>query len=95
MASITKITMSGQAAHNYGDGCTEADAAGYRAWIREQLEREFPTAAIEINEREHTYATQVEIDDESDYQAARDLRDAVEIFAAECWDKCPWDWVAA
>ena len=90
---ITKITLNGQAQWNMGDDATEADAAGYRQWIEAELSAEFAGADIEINEADHTYSVIVEIDDESDYDAARDLKDEVQIFCAEAWERCPWSWV--
>lgn len=52
-----------------------------------------PGADIQINESDSTYAVVVEIDDESDYSAARGLKDDVEVFCIEAWERCPWDWV--
>lgn len=92
MATITKITLNGLAHWSMGDA-TEADAAGYREWIKSELESAFPGVRLEINEADATRGCVVEIDDESDYTEARDLKDSVEIFCAEAFDRCPWSWV--
>lgn len=92
MTAITKITLNGQAYWNFGE-CSEDDAAGYREWIESELKREYPGVAIQVNEADSTYSVVVEIDDESDYDEARDLRDGANIFCQDAWDRCPWNWV--
>lgn len=94
MTAITKITLNGQNHYNFGAECSEADAAGYREWIAEQLAENFPGAEIEINEADSTYSVVVEIDDESDYSAAQGLKDDVNVFCMDAWDRCPWNWVS-
>lgn len=93
MTSITKITLNGQNHFNFGADCSEADAQGYREWIAEELAENFPGAEIEINEADSTYSVVVEIDDESDYDKARGLKDDVNAFFMDAWDRCPWNWV--
>lgn len=84
--TIDKIILNGLNAANMGEA-TDADAAGYREWIAEQMAAEFPGVEIEINESDATRA----VDLRGDYDQ-RD-EDAVNDFAQRCWETCPWSWV--
>lgn len=99
MATITKITLNGQHEGNFGPDCTETDAEGYRAWIRAELERDFPGVEIDINETDAARALIVETDADEQTSEGYHVHQAsvVEVgeYLAAAWDKCPWDWVAA
>jgi len=93
MITITKITLNGQNHFNFGADCSESDAQGYRQWIAEELACSFPGVEIKINEADSTYSVVVEIDDESDYDKARGLKDDVNVFCMDAFNRCPWNWV--
>lgn len=90
---ITKITIAGLNAANMGEA-TEQDSAGYRAWLGEQLAAEFPGVEIELEEQDRTHSVAVEVDESGEEIGYYAALDRVQAFAENCWDRCPWDWVA-
>lgn len=87
-----KIILKGLNAANMGEA-TEADAAGYREWIAEKMQAEFPGAEVDVFEEDSTYAVEVcDLTDEEELNYNQ-LRDRVYAFAQYCWDSCPWSWV--
>lgn len=68
---------------NMGEVC-EVEAAAYREWAFEQLTREYPLYAIEVDARDSL--TQCHTDDEENIDAIRD-------FCAGLWDRCNWEFL--
>lgn len=87
--AITKITVTGLNAANMGNA-TDADAAGYRAWLEGELKREFQGAEIELIEQDTTYGVAVDVDGADDHY---DTQAAVQEFTEDAWDRCAWEWV--
>lgn len=89
---ILKIELLNLRPEHMGDDATEADAAGYREWIAEQMRGEFPDAEIIASDERSTYSVRVSVADENDYEAALGM---VCQLAERLWDTCPWSWVNA
>lgn len=90
--NITKITVTGLNKSNMGE-VSDADAAGYRAWLAGKLAEEFPDSEVELVEEDAAKGVSVETQDDSDYAAHTAAQDAVAQFLEDCWNACTWDWV--
>lgn len=95
--TITKITLNGQHEGSYSPDCTADDAAGYRAWIRAELERDFPGVELDINEPDATRSLIVETDADEQTSEGYHAHQAAVVEVGEyldaAWNRCPWDWV--
>lgn len=69
---------------NMGDNVTESDASGYREWVQEQIEAEYPEASVEVSGEQSLRSVDCSDDDELE---------GVAEFCKSLWDKCPWSWV--
>lgn len=92
---ITDITVYNLSPEHLGSEVSEQDASGYRAWLAQQLTARFPGAAITTSSETSTHSVSVQIDGDEEYLPGgfSAHQDEVEQYLAECWDRCPWDWV--
>ena len=87
--TITKIKVF-SATNTMGDNVTEDDADGYRAWLADELAREFPGADIEVSDDQTTNTVEIDADID-DYN---DAEERAHWFLNAAWDRCPWTWVS-
>jgi hypothetical protein len=67
---------------------SERDAEGYRAWVKTQIEAEFPGANVTVTDKQSTNCVHCDADvDDSD--ALERLHACVH----HAWDACNWEWV--
>lgn len=67
---------------------SEVDADGYRAWVKIQIEKEFPGAVVTVTDKQSTYCINSDAGDD-DYDAIERLH----AFVQHAWDSCNWDWI--
>ena len=84
--SINKITVYCDT-NSMGDNVTASDADGYRAWLADELSREFNGAEIVVLDQQSVGAVQIDADD---HESAKEIAYR---FLDNAWDRCPWSWV--
>lgn len=80
---MLKITYFA-ATENMGDNVTEADAASYRVWAKEQIEAQYPEAEVTVSKEQNLNSFWCN-DDEKETEVGD--------FCKSLWDSCPWSWV--
>ena len=71
--------------NSMGDNVTEADADGYREWATTEIKKAFPSAQVEVSDKQ---------DLKGFFCNDEDMEEEVSEFLNTLWDKCPWSWVA-
>jgi|HubBroStandDraft_2_1064218.scaffolds.fasta_scaffold116263_2 hypothetical protein len=84
--TITKITYD-CSTESMGD-TSETEAKGYRAWVKTQIEAEFPGVDVTVTDKHSENCVHCD-SDADDADAIERLHACVQ----HAWDSCNWEWV--
>lgn len=84
--SITTITIDCPT-NSMGD-TSEIAANGYRAWLKTQIETEFPNADVTVTDKQSTNCVHCDADAD-DFDALTRLHSLIN----HAWDSCNWEFV--